>query len=146
MTINSVNRAAPTVVRATESAPAAAPQAPAAAPQSTGYAATSSYSASTGSSTNTSADTKKAIDLLKDVPGSDKLKKLLSEPYMTREEAGEAVEEFNKIAGSIPEKDRGAIEQAVMYESCVSGSIALGKMIMDRLIEQLKNNKIIPQY
>ena len=89
---------------------------------------------------------KKAIELLKDVPGSDKLKKLLSEPYMTREEAGEAVEEFNKIAGSIPEKDRGAIEQAVMYESCVSGSIALGKMIMDRLIEQLKNNKIIPQY
>ena len=54
--------------------------------------------------------------------------------------------EFNKIAGSIPEKDRGAIEQAVMYESCVAGSLALGKMIMDRLIEQLKNNKIIPQY
>jgi len=65
---------------------------------------------------------------------------------MLRSEITEAAQEFDKIKGSLSPEDRATVEQAVAFESCISGSIALGKMMMDRMIEQLKNTKIIPEY
>ncbi|MBE2248577.1 MAG: hypothetical protein IAE78_03435 [Myxococcus sp.] len=149
MTINSVNRSAPAVVRSTQSEPVQTPAAAPATPQSTGYAATSSFtpaSASSASTSSTGSDTQKAIDILGKTPGGEALKKLLSEPYMLRPEITEAQEEFDKIKDSLSPEDRAVVEQAVAFESCISGSIALGKMIMDRMIEQMKNTKIIPEY
>lgn len=151
MTVSSVKGSAPAVIRSTQSEPV---QTPAAAPaaQPTGFSAASSFkpassaSASTGVSKFTNDDTKKAIDILGKTSGGEALKKLLSEPYMLRPEIEEASKEFDKIKDSLSPEDRATVEQAVAFESCISGSIALGKMIMDRMIEQMKNTKIIPEY
>lgn len=148
MTI-SVNRSPAPVVRSTAESQTVAPAAPQSQAQaSTGYSATSSYqtssSASTGSSIN--ADTQKAIDILGKTSGGEALKKFLSMPYMTSGEVSEAIAEFDKIAPNLSESDRAAVEQAVRYESCISGCINLTKSIMDRLMQQMKENNKMPQW
>jgi predicted Zn-dependent protease len=147
MTI-SVNRSAPTAVRSATQSESVAPAAPQSQPQaSTGYSAASSYaSASTGTQTGSAADTKKAIEILGKTPGGEKLKKLLSENYMTSSEVSEAIEEFEKIGGKLSEGDRAIVEQSVRFESALSGCINMNKMIMDRLLAQLKENNKMPQW
>ncbi|MBL8921879.1 MAG: hypothetical protein JNJ54_23710 [Myxococcaceae bacterium] len=146
MTI-SVNRSAPTAVRSATQSETVAPAAPKSQAQaSTGYSAASSYSSASTAESGSAADTKKAIEILGKTEGGEKLKKLLSETYMTSSEVSEAIEEFEKIGGKLSEGDRAVVEQAVRFESALSGCINMGKMIMDRLLAQLKENNKMPQW
>jgi len=157
MSIKSVTRAVQTVVRNVE-AEAVRPALTQAAQTvlAPGFSTASSFkavanqavstqAASTGSSSSPADNTKKAIEILGKTEGGEALKKLLSSPYLTREESEEAAEAYNKIASSLSPEDAAIVRESVSYETCVGGSISLGKMIMDRLLESLKNTRIIPQ-
>ncbi len=163
MSIKSVTRAVQTVVRNVE-AEAVRPALTQAAQTvlAPGFSTANSFKAvanqagstqagstragSTGSSSSPADNTKKAIEILGKTEGGEALKKLLSSPYLTREESEEAAAAYNKIASSLSPEDAAIVRESVSYETCVGGSISLGKMIMDRLLESLKNTRTIPQY
>jgi predicted lipid-binding transport protein (Tim44 family) len=157
MTINSVTRGAPTVVRSVEAetvrpaqTQAAATSAPAGFSNASSFqTASSTRSASTAEAPQVfggADDTKKAIDILGKTEGGEELKKLLSSPYISREEAEDAQKAFDKVVQKLSPEDAETVNKAVSFEIALGGSISLGKMIMDKILESLKNTKIIPQY
>ncbi|MDP2274133.1 MAG: hypothetical protein Q8N23_12610 [Archangium sp.] len=146
MAINSVTPGSAPVVRSAatdHSAPAASKTPPAATP---GYAEGSSYTASssqaaTGQSwgAEESANTSKAVEILGKVSGGDaaKLKGLLSQASMTRDEVVEASNALDKIEGLSPE-DRAVVERSLAYGGALANCMAFSKLLMENIMEDLK--------
>ncbi len=145
MAINSVAPGSAPVVRSAatdHSAPAAATT-PATTP---GYAENSSYTASssqaaTGQSwgAEESANTSKAVEILGKLSGGDaaKLKGLLSQASMTRDEVLEASDALGNIEGLSPE-DRAVVERSLAYGGALANCMAFSKLLMENIMEDLK--------
>lgn len=149
MAINSVTPGASSVVRSpatASSAPAAATSATTPSSTAAGYAEGSSYTASskqaaTGQSwgAEESANTSKAVEILGKLSGSDatKLKNLLSQGLMTRDEVQDGAKALDNIEGLSP-ADRAVVERSLAYGGALANCMAFSKLLMESVMEDLK--------
>jgi hypothetical protein len=70
--------------------------------------------------------------------GGDALKKLLSQSYLPRGDIDKAIEEFDKVKGSLSPADAKTVEDAIQFESALTGTIELGRMMMKNMMAQME--------